>query len=200
LIADAAIVDVLDTLDADAAASVRRADLVLLVQDLADPSLGQVAALRRGLDAAGITLVPHRLPLQIKPRGKGGMRVVGGTDAARETLARWCRAQQIAHVEVTIFDDELPTARLATYAEAAWQRSGRPRANQQPGAALAFRRALVVGTRYDELDGGTTTPPEAEARLGQVTSDLTGVAVSALDSSSVERLWHTLAELGRDRG
>jgi ATP-binding cassette subfamily F protein 3 len=200
LIADITIVDMLDTLDADAAASVRRADLVLLVQDLADPSLGQVAALRRSLDAAGITLVPHRLPLQIKARGKGGIKIVGGTDAAREALARWCRAQQIAHAEVTIFDDELPTARLATYAEAAWQRSGRPRANQQSSAALAFRRGLVVGTRYDEMDGGTTTPHEAETRLGQLTGDLTVVALSALDAASVERLWHTLTQLGRDRG
>src|SRR5260370_34460972 len=139
-------------------AAARYAEALLLLQDLADTTLRQVAVLRSMLTAGGIVPVPQPLPVAIRPRAKGGLEIVGTEDTAlRDALTRWCRARQITHAEVSV-RAALAAAEAPLYADAAWQRAGGGRARQQPaqeGALpLVYRPALVVGTRYDERDDG----------------------------------------------
>jgi hypothetical protein len=88
---------------------------------------------------------------------------------------------------------------LALYAEAAWQRTGGARARQ--AGAATFRPALVVGTRYDELPGGTADAALAEERLREHAPGFGCVAVSVLDPESLDRLRAALGALvGRQTG
>lgn len=182
-------------------AAARQAEYVLLTQDLADASLSQLATQRAALDAANIRPVPQPLPIAIRARTKGGLVVNGGEPAQRDDLARWCRAQQITHAEVTIRAPILATD-LEIYAAAAWRRAGGSRsrhaASGGAGAALAFRPALVAGTRYDEMPGMNdlaSAPATAEERLRAVMPGFACVAVSALDPESIARLRAALVAL-----
>jgi hypothetical protein len=172
----------------------RQAEYLLLAQDLAAPSLEQLPALLAVLGAAGIRPVPQPLPIRIRARAKGGLAISGGEPGQRDELLRWCRARQIAHAEVTILA-AVALADLATYAEAAWRRSGAAKAQRAasgPDAALAFRPALIVGTRYDELTGDAAA---AEEQLRAAMLGFASVAVSALDAESIARLRAALVAL-----
>ena len=178
-------------------AAARQAEYLLLAQDLADVSLGQLAALCAALAAAGIRPVPQPLPISIRARAKGGLVMSGGEPAQRDELARWCRARQIAHAEVAI-RAPIAAADLAIYAVAAWRRGGGAkdqRATDDPDAALAFRPALVIGTRYDEMNLPESEVGVAEARLRAAMPGFACVAVSALDPASIARLGATLVTL-----
>jgi ATP-binding cassette subfamily F protein 3 len=180
------------------AEAARRAEAILLAQDLADASLGQVAVLRAALAAGGVQIVPRPLPISIRPRARGGLVVTSGDDATRDALIRWCRAHQVTHAEVVVRDNEvsLKPDLLALYAEAAWQRTGGARARQ--AGAATFRPALVVGTRYDELPSDAAT---AEEHLRGLAPGFGCVAVSVLDPASLDRLRAALGALvGRQTG
>jgi ATP-binding cassette subfamily F protein 3 len=177
----------------------RQAEALLLIQDLADPTLGQLATLRAALAADGVHAVPQPLPLAIRPRAKGGLSFAGADDpAVRDALLRWCRAQQITHAEVVVRGPVALTD-LPLYAAAAWRRGGgaRGRQPQSPGAipAVSFRPALVVGTRYDESGGAVAEPDAAEERLRAAAPGFGCVAVSVLDLESLERLRTALVAL-----
>jgi hypothetical protein len=175
----------------------RRAEVLLLAQDLADGAHDQVQALRRMLAAAGIHPVPQPLPIAFRPRNKGGLSISGtGDGALHDDLVRWCRASGITHADVVVRQDvRLPDVPI--FAAAAWRRSGGARARQaaQAADAATFRPALVVGTRYDELDSGQAGATEAEERLRALASGFGCVAVSVFDAESVERLRAALAAL-----
>ncbi len=196
-----AALDVATATPSDPAAllgAARYAEALLLLQDLADTTLRQVAALRSMLTAGGIVPVPQPLPVAIRPRAKGGLEIVGTEDPAlRDALTRWCRARQITHAEVSV-RAALAAAEAPLYADAAWQRAGGGRARQQPaqeGALpLVYRPALVVGTRYDERDDGAGGLPPEDLLRGAMPG-FGCVAVSAFDLESVERLRAALITL-----
>jgi ATP-binding cassette subfamily F protein 3 len=176
----------------------RRADALLLVQDLADTSLNQVAGLREALAADDIYAVPEPLAVTIRTRGKGGLNFAGAADpGVRDALLRWCRARQIAHAEVTV-RCHITAAEVPLYAAAAWRRSGsRARSSPTPDdlASASFRPALIVGTRYDEYEPSAPDPVTAEERLRVAVPCFGCVAVSVLDPASLERLCAALATL-----
>jgi ATP-binding cassette subfamily F protein 3 len=177
----------------------RTAEALVLVQDLADETLGQFTTLRAALAASHIVPVPQPLPVSMRLRNKGGLIVTGCQDAAvSDGLMRWCRARHITHAEVNI-RCEADTSDLLRYAEAAWQRVAGARARQAAipdgGAASIFRPALIAGTRYDELDGGASDAGMAEQRLQATAPCFTCVATSTFDLDSLSRLRDALTAL-----
>src|SRR5260370_12195564 len=88
-----AALDVATATPSDPAAllgAARYAEALLLLQDLPDPTLLQVAVLRSMLTAGGIVPVPQPLPVAMRPRAKGGVEIVGTDDPARRDAAtRW---------------------------------------------------------------------------------------------------------------
>jgi ATP-binding cassette subfamily F protein 3 len=177
---------------AELAAAARRAEALLLVQDLAGGAADQIGMQRTLLREHGIVAMPHPAPIVLRTRSKGGLVIDGTDDAAlREALTRWCRARQITHAEISV-RAVVPAADLEWYADAVWQRSGGTRARQQAEAfgrpALLLRLALVAGTRADEFpefDGG---PERALAYLRALAPGFGCVVTSVFDLESLERL------------
>jgi ATP-binding cassette subfamily F protein 3 len=178
--------------DAELAAAARRAEALVLVQDLAAGAADQITALRALLREHDIVALPHPAPIVLRARSKGGL-VIEGTDdpAVREALTRWCRARQITHAEISV-RAVVPLADLERFADAVWQRSGGTRARQQAEAtgrpALLMRPALVVGTRADEFPGYDGGPEHTLTHLRALAPGFGCVVTSVFDLESLERL------------
>jgi ATP-binding cassette subfamily F protein 3 len=177
---------------AELAAVARRAEALLLVQDLAGGAADQITALRALLREQGIVAMPHPAPIALRARSKGGLVIEGTDDAAvREALTRWCRVRQITHAEIGV-RAVVPLADLELYADAVWQRGGGARARQQAEASgrppLLMRPAVVVGTRADEFPGFDGGPERALAHLRALAPGFGCVVTSVFDLESLHRL------------
>jgi ATP-binding cassette subfamily F protein 3 len=185
--------------DAELGAAARRAEALLLVQDLAGSAADQITALRTLLREHGVVAMPHPAPIMVRSRSKGGLAIHATQDTAvREALIRWCRARQITHAEVSV-RAAVPPADLELYADAVWQRSGGARALRQAEAsgrpALLMRPALVVGTRGDEVPGFDGGPEHALAHLRALAPGFGCFVTSVFDLESLERLRAAMLEM-----